>query len=84
MALPALEALESRGLRVPEDVAVVGMGNLPHASLGISTIPEPVEQMGEMAARLLLDIIEKRVKPPIHKSISTSEFIARRTSGAIG
>ena len=84
LALPALEALESRGLRVPEDVAVVGMGNLPHASLGISTIPEPVEQMGEMAARLLLDIIEKRVKPPIHKSISTSEFIARRTSGAIG
>jgi DNA-binding LacI/PurR family transcriptional regulator len=38
--------------------------------------------MGEMAARLLLDIIDKRVKPPVHKSISTSEFIARRTSGA--
>jgi LacI family transcriptional regulator len=84
LALPALEALQARGLRVPEDVAVVGMGNLPHASLGISTIPEPVEQMGEMAARLLLDIIDKRVKPPVHKSISTGEFIARRSSGASG
>jgi len=59
---------------------VVGMGNLPHASLGISTIPEPVEEMAEMAARLLLDLIEHKVKPPIHKSISTSEFIARRSS----
>ena len=82
LALPALEALQNRGLQVPRDVAVVGMGNLPHASLGISTIPEPIEQMGEMAARLLLDTIDKRVKPPVHKSISTSEFIARRTSGA--
>ena len=80
LALPALDALQQRGIRVPEDVAVVGMGNLTHSFLGMSTIPEPVEEMAEMAARLLLDLIEQKVKPPIHKSISTSEFISRHTS----
>jgi len=85
LALPALKALERRGLRVPEDVAIVGMGNLPvtqHPAIGISTIPEPIEQMAEMAAQLLLDLIKQQVKPPIHKSIATSEFIPRRTTGA--
>jgi LacI family transcriptional regulator len=80
LALPALDVLQQRGLRVPEDVAVVGMGNLTHTFLGMSTIPEPVEEMAEMAARLLLDLIENKVKPPIHKSISTSEFMARHSS----
>ncbi len=86
LALPALEELERRGLRVPEDVAIVGMGNLTltqHAAIGISSIPEPVEEMAEMAARLLIDLMDKRVNRPIHKTISTSEFIPRRTSGAI-
>jgi len=82
LAMPALEALENRGLRVPEDLAVVSMGRPPYASLGLSSIPEPIEEMAEMAAQLLLDIIEQRVKPPVHKSIPTSEFFPRRTSGA--
>jgi DNA-binding LacI/PurR family transcriptional regulator len=38
--------------------------------------------MAEMAAQLLLDLIKQQVKPPIHKSIATSEFIPRRTTGA--
>jgi DNA-binding LacI/PurR family transcriptional regulator len=84
LALPALEELERRGLRVPDDVALVGMGNLPltqHSAVGISTIPEPVERMAEMAAELLLDLIKGRVKPPVHKSIPTSDFIPRRSTG---
>jgi LacI family transcriptional regulator len=85
LALPALEALERRGLSVPEDVAIVSMGNLPltrHSAAGISSIPEPVEEMAEMAARLLLDIIEQKARPPVHKSIPTSGLIPRRSSGA--
>lgn len=82
LAMPALAALENRGLRVPEDLAVVSMGRPPYDSIGLSSIPEPIEEMAEMAAQLLLDIIEQRVKPPVHKSIATSEFFSRRTSGA--
>ncbi|MCX6971857.1 MAG: LacI family DNA-binding transcriptional regulator [Verrucomicrobia bacterium] len=83
LALPALEALDRRGLRVPEDVALVGMGDLPmtsHSAIGLSTIPEPTAEMAAMAARLLLDLMEGRQKTPVNKTLPTSEFIARRTT----
>jgi len=84
LALTALEDLGRRGLRVPEDVALVGMGNLPATQLsavGISTIPEPVLRMAEMAAELLLELIKGLAKSPVHKSIPTSDFIPRRSTG---
>jgi LacI family transcriptional regulator len=83
LALPALEALDRRGLRVPEDVALVGMGDLPmtsHSAIGLSTIPEPVAEEAAMAARLLLDLMDGRQKTPVNKTLPTSEFIARRTT----
>ena len=61
LALPALEVLGKLGIRAPADVAVVGMGNLPltgHAGISLSTVAEPVREMGEHAARVAVELIK--------------------------
>ncbi|WP_341721387.1 LacI family DNA-binding transcriptional regulator [Micromonospora sp. FIMYZ51] len=56
MAMGALTALRDAGLRVPEDVSVIGIDD--HALsgvLGLSTIAQPAAEQGRLAAKMLLD-----------------------------
>ncbi|PZG14928.1 LacI family transcriptional regulator [Micromonospora craterilacus] len=56
MAMGALTALRDAGLRVPQDVSVIGIDD--HALsgvLGLSTIAQPAEEQGRLAAKMLLD-----------------------------
>ena len=57
-AFGAMEALREAGLRVPEDVSVVGFDDMPPAALArppLTTVQQPVADMGQTAVRLLLD-----------------------------
>lgn len=61
MALGAIYALGAQGLRVPQDVAVVGYDNRDVAGLvrpTITTVAMPCFQMGQESARLLLSLLE--------------------------
>ena len=56
-AAGALAELRAHGLRVPEDVAVVGFDDVPLAAQsdpGLTTVHQPLREMGSAAARLLL------------------------------
>jgi DNA-binding LacI/PurR family transcriptional regulator len=58
MAVGALRALRGRGLRVPEDIAVVGFDDATlarYTTPRLSTVRQPVEEMGARAAAGLLD-----------------------------
>ncbi|WP_433614888.1 LacI family DNA-binding transcriptional regulator [Dactylosporangium sp. CA-139114] len=58
MAAGALQALRKSGRRVPEDVAVVGFDDAPLAAFtapALTTVRQPVEELGAVAAALLLD-----------------------------
>ncbi|RKT56522.1 LacI family DNA-binding transcriptional regulator [Saccharothrix australiensis] len=58
MAAGAVAALRHRGVRVPEDVSVAGFDDIPTMRdlvPGLSTVRLPLEEMGERAARLVLD-----------------------------
>jgi DNA-binding LacI/PurR family transcriptional regulator len=60
MARGALEVLTEAGRRVPEDVAVVGFDDDPTAAAAtppLSSVRQPIEEMGQEMARLLLDVI---------------------------
>lgn len=60
VALEIIKALTECGLRVPEDVSVTGYDDFRLAnpfSLQITTIRHPQEELGEMAAEMLLDIM---------------------------
>lgn len=67
MALGALEALDKRGLRVPRDVAVVGFDDIDEARFtvpSLSTVQQPIRELGEQAARLVLvQLAGERVAP---------------------
>ncbi|WP_436837300.1 LacI family DNA-binding transcriptional regulator [Micromonospora matsumotoense] len=57
MALGVYEAVRKRGLRVPDDVSVVGFDDLPEVrwcSPPLTTIRQPLAEMGMLAARTVL------------------------------
>ncbi len=61
MALGAIYAIQESGLRVPEDIAVVGYDDRESASLSrptITTVTMPCYEMGQAAARLILNLLE--------------------------
>lgn len=69
MAMGAMDAVRSRGLRVPEDVSILGFDDIPQAALirpALTTVRQPLEQMGRVSTQMLLDILknpEKEVEP---------------------
>ena len=67
MAFAAKEALEHNGLRIYDDVSLIGYNDMQYASaISLTTVAlEPLE-MGRNATLLLFDLIEKRRTAPIH------------------
>jgi len=83
-AAEAIRAIKEKGLRVPEDIAVMGFddGSLaPHTDPPLTTMRVFRERMGIMAARRLLELIEDSDQPPIHTKLST-QLIVRGSCGA--
>ena len=62
-AIGAMGLLQETGLRVPQDVSVVGFDDIAHASFSrpsLTTVRQPLVRMGQIAASTLLDWIEQR------------------------
>jgi len=60
-AVGAYAVARRRGLRIPEDLAIVGYNDIPLASRlipGLTTVHVPIHDFGSVAARLLLEQIE--------------------------
>jgi sigma-B regulation protein RsbU (phosphoserine phosphatase) len=66
MALGALDALEARGLRVPEDVALTGFDDIEQARFvtpPLSTVRQSPRQLGSRAVRRVLGVAENQPEP---------------------
>ncbi len=66
MAIGAIHALREAGKRVPEDVAVVGYDDIPVAEFSdppLTTIRQPMCEVGQVATRLLIQAIENHGAP---------------------
>lgn len=86
IAIEAIRALQESGLSVPEDVAVTGFDNSYLAANGrvpLTTIDHPKEKLGEMAAELLLELIQDGVTPQNEKKkiIIPPKLIVRESTG---
>ncbi len=79
MALEAIVALRELGLRVPEDVSVVGFGDAPEAeNAGLTTVAADVIELGRRAARQLMGQIEGLEISGL--TLISSELLIRKTS----
>ncbi len=87
LALGIIQKIREKGLRVPEDIAVIGFDDIPNAAwpeIELSTIRQPKIQMGESAVELLLEQIKDK-KDKNHESagpvriILDPELILRKT-----
>ena len=82
MAVAALSVLQGAGRRVPEDVAVVGYDDSPIATTTrptLTSVRQPIEEMGREMVHLLAGGIEQNGRVPRHIVLAT-ELIARASS----
>ncbi len=84
-AIGAIQALREAGRRVPEDVSVVGFDDIQSAAFqnpALTTVRQPLRDMGVTAAKTLLQRINAHTKMPYPKAITIEpEFIVRATTG---
>ncbi|GCE77120.1 LacI family DNA-binding transcriptional regulator [Cellulomonas biazotea] len=80
-AIHVVEVARSLGLRVPDDLSVIGFDNVPESALvtpPLTTIAQPLQQMGAEALRLLVDLIDGKERP-VHVRLPT-ELVERSST----
>jgi LacI family transcriptional regulator len=86
MALGAMRALREEGIKVPDDIAIIGFDDLPysaHAEPPLTTIRQPILRTGSMAAETLIDILEHPDESYARHIILPVELVIRESCGAI-
>jgi DNA-binding LacI/PurR family transcriptional regulator len=81
-AIGSIRAFQDGGLRVPEDVSVVGFDDIRiavHNNPSLTTVRQPLQKMGEIAARTLLNRIEEREEWVAEIAIEP-EFVVRNST----
>jgi LacI family transcriptional regulator len=84
-AFGVYEAARQRGLRIPQDLSVVGFDDLPVArwvSPPLTTVRQPLAEMGRTAAQMLGELIENMPLRSRRVELST-ELIARESTGPV-
>lgn len=85
MAIGALRAVKDAGLRVPDDVAIVGFDDIPAAATSnpaLTTIDQGIPEFGVLATQALIGILEGTVQEPFHQIVPT-RLVVRSTCGGI-
>jgi LacI family transcriptional regulator len=85
IAIGAIQAAQEAGLTVPDDLAVIGFDDVNVAaafSPSLSTMRQPVQEKGRVAAQLLIDLIEDRIQGPKHILLPTELITRESTNGA--
>lgn len=86
VAIGVCRALQELGLRVPDDVSVIGFDDIPileYLAVPLTTVRMPKAAMGEVAARMLIRHIESKTVVPPQKVLLESELVVRRSTRAL-
>jgi LacI family repressor for deo operon, udp, cdd, tsx, nupC, and nupG len=83
-AIGAIRAISDAGLRVPEDISVVGFDDIISAAFykpSITTVRQPLREMGTLGAQLVLDRIKHPDKEYPREMVMQPELIVRESTG---
>ena len=83
MALGAMKAIIESGLRVPEDVAIVGCGNVRYSDflrVPLTSVDQDCEAIGERAGKLALGLIESKIALKPKSVLLEPRLVVRQSS----
>ena len=69
MAIAAIERITEANLTIPDDIAVIGFDNIELSAFvqpSLTTIQQPLQELGVRSMEILLDLIDGRQKTPVH------------------
>jgi LacI family transcriptional regulator, galactose operon repressor len=85
-AIAAIAAAHELGLSVPGDLSVVGFDNVPESAMctpPLTTVEQPIQEMGKRAVEMLLRLIAGQATEPSHVTLDT-RLVVRQTTAAPG
>ena len=83
LAIGAIQAAQARGLRVPEDLSVVGFDDVEHATIvrpALTTVRQPLAEMGRTAVSLLMRLLERQRFETLHIELATRLVVRESTA----
>jgi LacI family transcriptional regulator len=87
VAVGLCRALRELGLRVPDDVSVLGFDDIPlseYLHVPLTTVRVPTLRMGEIAAEMLIKHVESRTAVPVQKAYLEAQLVVRDSTRAPG
>ena len=83
IAIGAIQAARARGLRVPDDLSVVGFDDVEHATIvtpALTTVRQPLAEMGRTAVSLLSRLMERQSLETLHVELATRLVVRDSTA----
>ncbi len=83
MAMGAMRAILEAGFRIPQDIAIIGAGNVKYASelrVPLSSIDQDSETLGARAARLALSLMNSKQASPPEEILIPPKLVPRASS----
>lgn len=87
VAILVMQTLKSEGIRIPEEISIVGFTNEPvsqYIEPSLTTVAQPASVMGQTAIKLLLNHIEHKGLKPTTKVLATELIVRGSTRGLVG
>jgi LacI family transcriptional regulator len=83
IAIGAVQAARARGLRLPEDLSIVGFDDVEHATIvtpALTTVRQPLAEMGRTAVSLLMRLLERQRFETLHVELATRLVVRDSTA----
>ena len=83
IAIGAIQAARARGLRVPEELSVVGFDDVEHATIvtpALTTVRQPLAEMGRTGVSLLMRLLEGQRFETLHVELATRLVVRDSTA----
>jgi LacI family transcriptional regulator len=83
LAIGSVQAARERGVRVPEDLSIVGFDDVEHATIvtpTLTTVRQPLAEMGRTAVSLLIRLLEGQRFETLHVELATRLVVRNSTA----